>query len=159
MQNSFTYEMSSGTANITKSEKYCKKYWSVVSLQVTISTSKLSSSLKSVFQSSPKTPQMTRDVKMQRFIVLSVLSVKFLFIKSTEIFTRRSTKRGTNAEKYKNKFLKNFIYNILPKLLKFISKTITFLSKNDWKFFHCCLIKLHLIVWPTKKIIIYLQYT
>ena len=32
--------MSSGTANITKSEKYCKKYWSVVSLQVTISTSK-----------------------------------------------------------------------------------------------------------------------
>lgn len=131
--------MSSGTANITNSEKYCKKYWSVVSLQVTISTSKRSSSLKSVFQSSPKIPQMTSDVKMQRFNVFSVLNVKFLLIRSTEIFTSRSTKSGTKAEKYRNKFLKNFIYIVLPIFEKLYQKQLFFC----WKTFE----KISIIVW------------
>lgn len=73
----------------------------------------------------PTTPKATSVNSKIKLMVFNALKVRLLFAMSIKSFAKSNTKRGINAEKYKNKFFKNFISKLLPlrKILNARAKT------------------------------------
>ena len=126
MQNSLKYDISSGIANMTNSEKYCKKYLSVISSAFVTKISITLSLLQTVFHKMPITPNaiiVASNTKLKQF---KKFHDRLLLKISTKSFTTSNTKSGINAEKYKNKFFKNFIF----KYFTICKKTIKIMVFN-----------------------------
>lgn len=87
----------------------------------------------------PTTPKATSVNSKIKLMAFNALKVRLLFAMSIKSFAKSNTKRGINAEKYKNKFFKNFISKLLPlrKILNARAKTKVQALQNYIKPFVC----------------------